>query len=149
MLIVAEPPAFVTALLRTTQLAGFAFSSANYDESLTLCDQLLRQPEQLSVEQECQLRNMRGEIHYFRDELDEAIKDWSAVVDRKNVPVAELARALFNRGVAQGELGDTARELADYSRIIDHLPTAPTATTASIRRRTRISRRPFSLPARR
>ena len=112
------------------QLAAFAFSSANYDESLKFCDQLLSEPGQLSLEQECQLRNMRGEMKYFRDELREAIEDWNAIVDRAQAPIAELARALFNRGVAHGELGDTAQEIADYSRLIDSLPTAPTATMA-------------------
>jgi tetratricopeptide (TPR) repeat protein len=63
-------------------------------------------------------------------------KDWvvardsyTQVIQERPLSPAIVALALFRRGVAHGQLGDSAKAIADYSAVID-LPSAPAEQVA-------------------
>jgi hypothetical protein len=63
-------------------------------------------------------------VAYSQGDLQHAVDLWTIVIDTAGVPPKDRARALRNRGVAFGDLGDDAREIADYTEVID-MPDAP------------------------
>ena len=67
------------------------------------------------------LLGSRALAHYFSGRLDDAMADWTEVINIPETPVEQVAEALFNRGVAWGEKGDSENELADYTRVIQDL----------------------------
>ncbi len=112
-------------------LAGFAFNATNYQEAIDVCDKILRDTKQLTIDEECRLLNLRGEARYFSNQANDAVADWSMVISKDQAPVKQVSRALFNRAVAYGDLQETERELADYERLINDLPDAPVEQVAS------------------
>ncbi|MBA3494154.1 MAG: hypothetical protein H0T87_08590, partial [Gammaproteobacteria bacterium] len=47
-----------------------------------------------------------------------------AVIEMPNAPPEQVAKALNNRGVRKGEVGDSAGAMVDYSAVIE-MPNAP------------------------
>ena len=60
---------------------------------------------------------------------EDAIADYSRVIDLPNSPVETVANALLNRGAVLNQLGHSEKASADFSRIIE-LPGSPTEQVA-------------------
>ncbi len=58
-------------------------------------------------------------VAYSQGKLDHAIALWSIVITTPGVPSKDRARALRNRGVARGELGETPKAFDDFTAVID------------------------------
>ncbi len=65
-------------------------------------------------------------LAYDAGDKPKAIEAWTTVITAKNVPAEQKAKALFNRGVAKGQLTppDGAGEIADYNAVLA-MPDAP------------------------
>ena len=63
--------------------------------------------------------------------IEEALADYTRVIELPGAPVEELASALMNRGNMWLQKGDTNKELADYTRVIEQLPGAPVEHVAT------------------
>ncbi|MCB1097555.1 MAG: hypothetical protein KDN22_18430, partial [Verrucomicrobiae bacterium] len=51
-------------------------------------------------------------------EVQKEIDDYSAVVALEGAPAEQVAKALFNRGVAHGQLDEVQKEIDDYSAVV-------------------------------
>jgi len=70
-------------------------------------------------------RNRLGYILLKRQEWDEAIREFTRVIEDQNAtPPEQIAWSLDNRGFCHREAGRTAEAIADYTRAIE-LPGAP------------------------
>jgi len=63
-------------------------------------------------------------VAYSQGKREHAIVLWSTVITTPVVPARDRAKALFNRGVAFGESGESTKAIADYTAVID-MPDAP------------------------
>ena len=104
--------------------AGVAAALGNYDESIRLYTQAL-DLALVPVDQKAGLLNDRGLAFFFSAKVDPAVEDWTRAAELEGAPVEQVAKALYNRAVAWGRKGETAKELADYTRLIEHVPGAP------------------------
>jgi tetratricopeptide (TPR) repeat protein len=104
--------------------AELAFSLGNYEEVLKLTDEAFSLAN-LETAERVRLLMLRALAHYFSGSMEEALADWTEVIEWPDAPVDQVAEALYNRGVTWGKQGDTNKELADYTRVIEQLPNAP------------------------
>ncbi|MCP4745662.1 MAG: hypothetical protein GY874_05895, partial [Desulfobacteraceae bacterium] len=61
----------------------------------------------------------RGAAKGAEGDFQEAIKDYTAVIDMKDAPPDLKAKALVNRGAAKDAEGDFQEEIKDYTAVID------------------------------
>ena len=80
--------------------------------------------------EKAQLTPMRDFERSTSKEIDEAIADYTAVINFEGAPVGEVASALINRGVTYGQNGAIEKEIADYTAVIN-LEGAPAGSVAS------------------
>jgi len=110
--------------------ARVAAALGNHAETLKLCKEALKlapiEPADIA-----DLWLLQAGAHYFLGDQDEAISNLSQIAKLPSAPVEQLAKALYNRGVVWGQKGDTEKELADYTRLIDELPGAPVEQVAA------------------
>jgi tetratricopeptide (TPR) repeat protein len=66
-----------------------------------------------------------------QNRLEQAIADYTAVIEMPDAPAEQKAQALFNRGVAYGLQGDREREIADYTAVIE-MPDVPDELKARV-----------------
>ena len=109
--------------------AKVAEALANYEESLNLLTQALALAN-LDVGGHAELLVLRGRSYYFLRRIDDAIADWGSASELTGAAVDFVAQALINRGFTWGQKGETDKELADYSRVIEQLPSAPVEQVA-------------------
>ena len=114
---------------RLLSLAQVAEASGNYAVCLKLCTAALAL-DGLQVAEQAELLITRGLSFYFLGSSDEAVGDWTRVIELPGAPVEQVAQALLSRGVRWGEKGETEKELADYTRVIEQLPGAPVEAVA-------------------
>lgn len=60
----------------------------------------------------------RGVAKFRLGIIDDAIRDFTGVIEMKDVPNETVARALFTRGITKERRGDIQGGLADYSAVI-------------------------------
>ena len=67
----------------------------------------------------------KARIHFFSGQLHSeevnnpaAIAEYTQIIELPGAPPMQVARALINRGVEYGKLGDSPAEIADYTRVI-------------------------------
>jgi len=73
----------------------------------------------LTVFQATQVYFNRGLTYERLEDLEEAITDYSAIVDMENSPVDQVIKALEYRSVIYEKTGDLEKSINDYSSIID------------------------------
>ena len=109
--------------------AELALSLGNHEECLKLCDEALTFTN-LETPERTKLLTLRALSLYFSGRTDDAVRDWSQAIDLPDAPVEQVAEALYNRGVTWGQKGETGKEIADYTRLIEQLPEAPVEQVA-------------------
>lgn len=75
--------------------------------------------EQYMSDLNAQELNSRGMRRAEHGDHENAIADFTAVIEMSGATVADRAKALCNRGMSKGRIGDRAGEIADYTMIID------------------------------
>jgi tetratricopeptide (TPR) repeat protein len=116
-----DPKKQVQQLLSSARAAA---ALGNPAEALALCNQALLLAPIESGDQAA-LLTVQARAHFSLGQTDEAIRDWSRIIETADAPIEKVAVALYNRGVAWDKKGETQKELADYTRLIDELPDAP------------------------
>jgi tetratricopeptide (TPR) repeat protein len=100
--------------------AALATALGNHEESLRLYNQALAlDSNSLRPDLSADLLLARALVLYNNGDTAGAIADWTDVIESSGATAAQLAKALYNRGVAWAEQGDGARELADYTSVIE------------------------------
>ena len=61
----------------------------------------------------------RGVTYEQRGDMEQALADYTAVIDMADAPAEQKAMALVNRGATYGQRGDVEQALADYTAVID------------------------------
>ena len=64
-------------------------------------------------------------MHFYAGSTNNALEELTQVIELPGTAVEQVARALINRGFLLGQQGETDKELADYTRVIEQLPGAP------------------------
>jgi tetratricopeptide (TPR) repeat protein len=106
--------------------ARVAAALGNLAETLALCNQaLLLAP--IEPGDRAALLTVQARANFSLGQSDEAIRGWGQIIEMADAPTEQVAVALYNRGVAWDKKGETQKELADYTRLIDELPGAPAA----------------------
>jgi len=93
-------------------------------EALRILDEIAGEDSRHAIGVKASARHLAAEIHYEQGEFDLAKTTLDALLALPSISVDEIVRALVNRGVAYGHLGDSDRAIADYSAVIAH-PRAP------------------------
>ncbi len=109
--------------------AKVAEALGRYVESLNLCQEALGLPGVPPFE-EIELRQVRGRVHFFLGHLDDALANWSRIIQQSDATAEQVAKALINRSVAWGRKGEADKELADCTKLIEELPEAPVEQVA-------------------
>jgi tetratricopeptide (TPR) repeat protein len=104
--------------------AELAFSLGNYEEVLKLADEAFSLAN-LETTERVRLLTLEALAHYFSGRMDEAVTTWTQVIEWPGAPIDQVAESLYNRGVTWGKLGETNKELADYTKVIEEFPNAP------------------------
>jgi hypothetical protein len=68
-------------------------------------------------------RLRRGLNYHLQGDIERALLDYSAIIEKCDAPVDRKAWALFNRGIVRGQKGDIELALSDYSAVVE-LPDA-------------------------
>ncbi len=66
----------------------------------------------------------RGMSYGELGEAEQAISDYTLVVEMPDVPIKLKAQALFNRGMSYGELGEAEQAISDYT-LVSEMPDVP------------------------
>lgn len=61
----------------------------------------------------------RGFTYYRLGEKEQAVKDWTTVIDMPDAPMKRKAWALLNRGAVYGEKGQTEQGLQDFKALLN------------------------------
>ena len=113
-------------LLYNARLAG---NNNNFEEALRLYEEALGSLS-LSTNDKAELLFNKGVAQYFKGDSDNAIKDWTNLIELPEAPVELVAQALLNRGFAWGKLGETDKAIADFTKVIE-LHEAPVEQVAN------------------
>ncbi|PYK25996.1 MAG: hypothetical protein DME59_08815 [Verrucomicrobia bacterium] len=121
-----DPKKQIEQLLSSARVAA---ALGNHAETLKLCKEAFKlapiEPADMA-----DLLLLQAGAHYFLGDQDEAISNLSQIAKLPGAPVEQVALALNNRGITWGEKGETEKELADYTRVIEQLPGAPVEQVA-------------------
>ncbi len=122
-----ESRGMIQQLLSSAQLA---LGLGNYDECLKLCNEGLGFTA-LETRDRARFLLLRARAHDFSKNFSGAIKDWSETIDLPGASAADVSQALFSRAFKWGEQGETEKEMADYTRVIEEVEGAPVEQVAS------------------
>jgi tetratricopeptide (TPR) repeat protein len=92
------------------------------------CKQIL-QNDRASPVQYARALLLRGVTYSQRNELEEAITDYTAVISIPHISTDQRAIALYNRGVAHGQLGKPDKAIDDYTAVIEMASVVATQNT--------------------
>lgn len=93
----AQPGGSKPQARRLLSSAQVAEALGNYAETLKLCTEALALDDLQAAEQ-AELLIVRGHALYFLRKTDEAITDWTNIIELPGAPVEQVAQALANRG---------------------------------------------------
>lgn len=112
--------------------ADRCYANQEWAAALELYDQLLQPGSDLPYATRALALVRRGTCFIQHGELDKALADYSAVIDRPDAPVEPVAGARINRGLCFHLSGELDKALVDYSTVLD-LPGAPAELVALAR----------------
>jgi tetratricopeptide (TPR) repeat protein len=113
-------------LISSASLAG---RLGNYAEVLKICNEAITLPG-LEASTKVEIWRIRALAHHFAGRTDDAVGDYSQIIELPGAPVEYAAKALISRGIAWSQQGDTEKEIADYTRVIEQLREAPVQQVA-------------------
>jgi tetratricopeptide (TPR) repeat protein len=112
--------------------ADISYANKDWAAALALYDELLTSHSALPVETKALALFRRGVCFGKKGDRDNAIEDYTAVIDLPLAPVVQVAKARLNRGIEFSINGDDERAIEDYTAIIE-LPLAPAKQVAKAR----------------
>ena len=114
------------------QQADLKFSNEDWDAALAAYDRIIQDSNfsALLVEQRGTAYLRRAECYRAKDDIYNAIKDYTEVIKLPNAPPNQVATALRRRGNLHARNGDHDKAIAHYTEAID-LPGATTEQVAA------------------
>jgi tetratricopeptide (TPR) repeat protein/cellulose biosynthesis protein BcsQ len=92
-------------------------SDARLAEAIRQCELVINSPK-ATIEEKAVAFYYRGYSHINQNKVDQAIIDFTTVIEMEEAPEAQVALALFRRGTILAELGDSERAIEDFNEII-------------------------------
>ena len=110
-------------------LACGEWAKGNKDQALSLLAEIADESGGQSASVRASACLLAGEIYFKEGAFARAIEALYPIFGMSDAPVEQVARALYNRGWTYGQLGESEKEIADYSAVIA-LPNAPVEPVA-------------------
>lgn len=98
--------------------AGVSSSLGKYADAIELLTQALSISDLKPLEVARVLFD-RGVAFYLVASPEQAVADWSRLIDLAGAPVEWVAQALVNRGVVHRKQGEPEKAIEDYTKVID------------------------------
>jgi tetratricopeptide (TPR) repeat protein len=127
---ISDVPRLGRSVDELLQQADLKFSNEDWDAAWAAYNRIIEDFSELPEEQKARAYLRRAECYRAKGDINNAIKDYTNVIELPNAPPDQIARALVKRGNRHRSKGDRDKAIAYYTKATE-LPNAPADQVAA------------------